>query len=68
MRQVHNVNESYESYSYRKRNVNSNALIVSGLFAFLFGYMALEVGLTETSIPIFIIGAITFLLGFKIRK
>lgn len=68
MQQVHNINEDYEHYTYRKRNVNSNALIGGGIVALLFGYMSLEAGLIGTSIPIFIGGAVLILIGFKIRR
>ena len=64
----HNINESYESYCYRKRNTTSNSLFACGLIAFIFGAMTFETGLTATSIPLFLCGGLLVFLSIKIRK
>ena len=64
----HNINETYDDWVYRKRNVNSKAIIWSGVLSIFVGLIALGFRLSIISIPIFILGGILILIGLKLRK
>ncbi|MDD5331459.1 MAG: hypothetical protein PHE43_01375 [Candidatus Nanoarchaeia archaeon] len=74
MRQVHNINESYRDYHFRKYGL-PNALIMTGIFAFCFGMFIFNLFRVNDSVKegllfgggLIVTGIILFIIGIKIR-
>ena len=63
----HTINEDYDHWAYRKRNVNSKAIIWGGAISILLSIIALLVQLIGISIITFILGVGLILIGKGIR-
>ena len=74
MRQVHNINESYESYHHRKYGV-FNGLILSGIFTFAMGMFAFNFARENNTgqdfmfvgMGVILLGVILFIIGIWLR-
>jgi len=64
----HNINETYDHWVNRKRNVNSKAIIWGGVSSIFLGLIVLGFHLRIISIPIFLLGGVLIFFGLKLRK